>query len=368
MPLVPTELRPGGGRSELPWPRGESAASRAVNDEAGQAPLPAPLELGFVNNMPDAALEATERQFLSLIEAGAGPIDVRVHFFALADVPHDGRAERHLALCYDDLDALVQSPLDAVIITGNEPKAARLSDEPYWGSLARLFDWAESHTLSALFSCLGAHAAVLHFDGIERLRLAQKCSGVFDHASARYHPLTTGLADPWPVAHSRWNGLPEPALRAAGYTVLSRSEQAGVNLFVRQRQSLLVLLQGHPEYDADSLFREYRRDVRRYLAGEQSVWPAIPEGCFDAGTTAALETFRAAARERRDPDLMAGFPERAGTDRSRLSGARQGATRLFGNWLRTITEMKARTHHVATLPGIAAERARRNDFRSLRSL
>ncbi|MGH7101249.1 MAG: homoserine O-succinyltransferase MetA [Acetobacteraceae bacterium] len=351
MPLAPMEVRPGGGRSEPPWLRSESTPSRAVNGEGAQAPLPAPIELGFVNNMPDAALETTERQFLSLIEAGAGPIDVRVHFFALADVPHDGRAERHLALCYDDLDALVQSPLDAVIITGNEPKAARLPDEPYWGSLARLFDWAESHTLSALFSCLSAHAAVRHFDGIERMRLAQKCSGVFDHASARYHPLTTGLADPWPVAHSRWNGLPEPALRAAGYTVLSRSEHAGVNLFVRQRQSLLVLLQGHPEYDGDSLFREYRRDVRRYLAGEQSVWPAIPEGCFDAGTTAALETFRAAARERRDPDLMTWFPERAGIDRARLTRARQDATRLFGNWLRTIAEIKARAQRVAALPG-----------------
>lgn len=368
MPLVPAEARPGGGRSELSWPPGKSAASFAVNDEARQAPLPAPIELGFVNNMPDAALEATERQFLSLIEAGAGPIDVRVHFFALADVPHNGRAERHLALCYDDLEALVQSPLDAVIITGNEPKAARLYDEPYWGSLARLFDWAESHTLSALFSCLSAHAAVLHFDGIERMHLKQKCSGIFDHASPRYHPLTAGLADPWPVAHSRWNGLPEPALRAAGYAVLSLSEQAGVNLFVRQRGSLLVLLQGHPEYDADSLFREYRRDVRRYLAGEQSCWPAIPGGCFDAGTTAALEAFRAAARERRDPDLMAGFPERAGIDRTRLTRARQGATRLFGNWLREIAETKARTHHVAALPGAAADRTKRNDLGSLRLL
>ncbi|MGH7067094.1 MAG: homoserine O-succinyltransferase MetA [Acetobacteraceae bacterium] len=340
MPLVPTETRSYGERRRLPSLSVESPASQAVDGEAIHDSVLAPIELGFVNNMPDAALEATERQFLNLIEAGAGRLDVRVHFFALADVPRGEQAERHLSLCYDDLNALVQSRLDAVIITGNEPKAVRLSDEPYWGSLTRLFDWAESSTLSALFSCLGAHAAALHFDDIERTRLTRKCSGVFDHANSDHHPLTIGLGNRWPVAHSRWNGIPEDVLRAAGYTVLSRSEKAGVNLFVRQGRSLLVLLQGHPEYDADSLFREYRRDVRRCLAGEQSYWPAIPEGCFEAATASLLQDFRATALARRDPATMAGFPERAGIDRARLARARCGAARLFGNWLRTIAEIK----------------------------
>lgn len=218
MPLVPTEARSGGKERTFLLPSVETAGSRAADHEGVPESLPAAIELGFVNNMPDAALEATERQFLSLIEAGAGRLEVRVHFFALADVPRGERAERHLSLCYDDLDALVQSRLDAVIITGNEPKAGRLCDEPYWGSLTRLFDWAESNTLSALLSCLGAHAAALYFDGIERARLAQKCSGVFDHANSDHHPLTIGLGNRWPVAHSRWNGISEEVFRAAGYT------------------------------------------------------------------------------------------------------------------------------------------------------
>ena len=32
--------------------------------------------------------------------------------------------------------------------------------------------------------------------------------------------------------------------------------------------SQFVFLQGHPEYDANSLAREYRRDMDRYMRGE----------------------------------------------------------------------------------------------------
>ena len=36
------------------------------------------IEIGLVNNMPDAALQATERQFSSLLEAASGRLDVRL--------------------------------------------------------------------------------------------------------------------------------------------------------------------------------------------------------------------------------------------------------------------------------------------------
>jgi homoserine O-succinyltransferase len=53
------------------------------------------------------------------------------------------------------------------------------------------------------------------------------------------------------MPHSRWNEIPEEALLACGYRVLTRSEDAGVDAFVKQRNSLFVFFQGHPEYDAD---------------------------------------------------------------------------------------------------------------------
>ena len=65
--------------------------------------------------------------------------------------------------------------MDALIITGAEPRAEAICDEePYWPALTRLIDWAEIGTISTLFSCLAAHAAVLHLDGIKRRPLPQE--------------------------------------------------------------------------------------------------------------------------------------------------------------------------------------------------
>jgi hypothetical protein len=48
------------------------------------------IEIGIVNNMPDAALELTERQFIGLLAAASGKMQVRVRLFAL---PQIGRGE-----------------------------------------------------------------------------------------------------------------------------------------------------------------------------------------------------------------------------------------------------------------------------------
>ena len=68
-----------------------------------------------------------------------------------------------------------------------------------WPALAALFDWIERDGPSAAFSCLGAHAAVLHFDGIERRRLPEKRCGLFEHAVVDFarrimrHQATVGV-------------------------------------------------------------------------------------------------------------------------------------------------------------------------------
>ena len=57
----------------------------------------------------------------------------------------------------------------------------------------------------------------------------------------------------------------ERDLAAKGYSVLTRSDEAGVGLFAKDNNSLFLFVQGHPEYEAETLLREYRRDIGRYL-------------------------------------------------------------------------------------------------------
>jgi homoserine O-succinyltransferase/O-acetyltransferase len=132
------------------------------------------IEIGIVNNMPDATLAATERQFKTLIDHAAAGRRVRVRFCALPGIARGESAARHIEESYDGLDELTRGRLDGLIITGCEPKAASLAAEPYWPALTRLIDWAAENTRSTIFSCLAAHAAVLHLDGIRRVPIGQK--------------------------------------------------------------------------------------------------------------------------------------------------------------------------------------------------
>jgi len=124
------------------------------------------LEIGLVNNMPDAALEATERQFRALLDAAADGIEVRLTLYGLPDVPRTEWGRHHVSSFYSGIGDLWSRHHDGLIVTGTEPRAADLRDEPYWGSLTRVLEWAERNTHSAVWSCLAAHAALLHLDGI----------------------------------------------------------------------------------------------------------------------------------------------------------------------------------------------------------
>src|SRR5271166_3172312 len=134
--------------------------------------------IGLVNNMPDAALRTTEGQFRALLSASAFGGSVCLRSFFLRDVPRSDRARSYLQQYHEPIANLWENPVDGLIVTGSEPRAPLLTDGPYWDSLARLVDWAEDHTVSTIWSCLAAHAAVLHLDGVHCQPLGGKLSGV----------------------------------------------------------------------------------------------------------------------------------------------------------------------------------------------
>jgi homoserine O-succinyltransferase len=296
------------------------------------------LDIGLINNMPDAALESAERQFIEVLEAAAGDVTVRLRLVSVPQVPRSQTGREYLQ-CYSDVEHLWHARPDGIIVTGTEPLAAELRDEPYWGAITQIVDWADANSVSAVWSCLAAHAAVLHLDGVRRHLLDDKRFGVFDCSMAAVHPLLTGAAMPLRVSHSRWNELHEQELAAAGYTILTRSREAGVDTFIRQRNSLFVFFQGHPEYDARALLREYRRDVGRYLRGERDAYPELPHGYVDDVAAVALKAFRTQAELQRRDALLDRFPGALVERRLRPAGNR-AAVNIYGNWLRYLVVEK----------------------------
>jgi homoserine O-succinyltransferase/O-acetyltransferase len=290
----------------------------------------ADLTIGLVNNMPDSALKATERQFMRLLRQAAGDVRIDFHCFTLPSVIRSQSAKGRVEGQYTDIADLDRLPIDGLIVTGAEPLAARLNDEAYWRDLTDIIDWAKSNTRSTIWSCLAAHAAVLYLDGIERERLETKCSGVYDCTSVSSHWLTDGLPAPFKVAHSRLNELPADELTANGYQLLSHSARGGVDSFAKDFGSQFIFFQGHPEYEALSLEREYLRDISRFLAGERDRYPGIPVGYFDTGTELRLLAFALRAQTERRPALISELPER--TLREDVA-AGAAATVMFRNWI-----------------------------------
>jgi homoserine O-succinyltransferase len=319
------------------WP----SNGRPGKPAADPGGIRASVNIGLITNMGDAALEATERQFLALLSAAAGGTRVRLSLYALPDVPRNDFGRDRIQRSYSLLQDLWESRLDGLIITGREPRTPNLKDEPYWNSLIEVLEWAEENTSSTIWSCLAGHAAILHMDGIHRRRSNEKRCGVFDCVQSAGHPLLEGLPAYIKVPHSRWNDIPEDELAACGYSVLTRAEDAGVDTMVKQRNSLFVFFQGHPEYESDTLLLEYRRDVKRYLKGETNTYPSMPRSYFDQNTTAALKALQEKALVDRDQQLLAGVE--AALDGKRVSQTwAPTATRMYANWLRYLYEQKHR--------------------------
>jgi homoserine O-succinyltransferase len=162
----------------------------------------------------------------------------------------------------------------------------------------------------------------------------------------------------WKTPHSRFNEVEAEALDAAGYQILSHSREAGVDMFIKQRRSLFVFLQGHPEYDDAALFGEYRRDLRRFLNGENDCYPELAHGYFSEEATDQLLDFRARATAHRDPTLLEQFP--AAVIGAQLTAPwRDTATHLYSNWLAYLAASRAQQ------PGALGWTTSRNDRRRL---
>jgi homoserine O-succinyltransferase/O-acetyltransferase len=306
------------------------------------------IRIALVNNMPDAALEDTETQFCDLLSDAAQGLSVHLKLVALPKVPRGERGVERLKHLYYGVDELWNHEYDAIIVTGTEPQQPDLRQEPYWNELSNLFDWAKRNTISTILSCLAAHAGVLHNDSIPRIKQHDKIFGVFEFAKQTkpgQHTLMRHSADVLRFPHSRWNGLHADALTACGYQVLTQNGTAGVDCFVkRNEKSLTVHFQGHPEYQSQTLFKEYRRDIRRFLHGERETYPTVPYGYFSADALTCLQEFQRKATAERSEEIMAEFPE-AFVTRQLQNGWHDSAVRVYRNWLEFLSEKKSDTRY-----------------------
>jgi homoserine O-succinyltransferase len=296
--------------------------------------------IGLVNNMAGAAFKATERQFVSLLDSASESIPIHMSFYTLPGLSRAESGGLRFAGHYASVEALLDTHLDGLIVTGREPKMTDLRDEPYWESFTHVLEWARNNTYSAIWSCLAAHAAILQMDGIGRRKSEEKNFGVFECVRVSDHPLTQGLSPRFNVPHSRWNGVAEKDLSDLGYSVLSRIAGNGVDAFVKQEMSLFVFFQGHFEYQSNTLMREYRRDVGRYVKGETDTYPLLPRRYFDRSTEKALTALRDNAVSCRSTGVLTSVA--AALEKTKIENTwERSAACIYRNWLECICARKS---------------------------
>jgi homoserine O-succinyltransferase/O-acetyltransferase len=296
------------------------------------------MKCAFVNNMPDSAFDATERQFLDLLHQGSGGTTIEVQRYAMEGVPRGERVAKRIAEEYSPLEMIRHQPPDLLLVTGANPVEQEIEKELFWHDLSELLSWGTENVHSMLLSCLTAHAALTVFDGIDRENLSSKCTGVFPQEVDATHPLTAGLAEEVSLPHSRWNTVDRDALCAAGYRIALQSDAVGWSVATRTvGRSDVVLVQGHPEYDATSLLREYRRDAYRYAAGERDELPCLPFECVAPEDWPGLvELHETITGKRRQLEVVQAYQFDEVGARAARSWA-EVAERLYANWLAGVT-------------------------------
>jgi len=270
------------------------------------------LHIGLLNIMPDGALKATERQFLRLI--GNSP---------------------------------AAEGLAAIIFTGTNPVHADLAQEDYWSHVQRVFDWADKNVTSVLCSCLASHLALRHFYGIPRLRRANKLFGVYSHRVLdRSHPMLTNINTRFDMPHSRWNDVGAESFAACGLPVLVAGEESGVAMASSPDGFRQIYFQGHPEYDHNSLLKEYRRDLQQYREGNSERAPYLPEHYLTPAGIRLANAYLASGAPISD------FPEAALLEEVDVTW-RDTAKALFANWLGLVYQLTHQDRRLQFMDGIA---------------
>ncbi|WP_424947710.1 homoserine O-succinyltransferase MetA [Candidatus Spongiihabitans sp.] len=250
------------------------------------------LHIGLLNMMPDAALQATERQFLRLVGSSNRIAQFYVHPFTFAEIPRAADAQAHIDKYYSRFDDLKEQGLDALILSGANPAQSDITTEPFWPPLAEVVNWAKDNVCSVMCSCLATHAIVQLLWGFERYALPHKRWGVYSHrVTDQCHPLTANIDSRFDAPHSHVHEVNAQQFRDAGLIVLAEGAESGLHLGASPDGLRFVFFQGHPEYEAVSLLKEYKREVMRFIAGVRADYPPYPQNYFFDDARDVLDAF-----------------------------------------------------------------------------
>lgn len=174
----------------------------------------------------------------------------------------------HMEACYLNFEDVEKEQADALIITGAPVEQIAFEEVRYWPELCYIMDWAEKYVKHSLYICWGAQAGLYHYYGIPKHLLPEKCFGIFQaDVLTPGHPLTKGLEPAFPMPNSRHTEVKKNDIMKAArenLLIVAESKESGIGIVTSTdyRKTFIV---GHLEYEAQTLHREYHRDLQKQL-------------------------------------------------------------------------------------------------------
>jgi len=221
-----------------------------------------PLKIVILNLMPTKVV--TETQLLRVL--GNSPIQVDIELLQTSTHVSKNTSQEHLLKFYKTFDQIKDQYFDGMIITGAPVEQMEFEDVDYWPELCEIMEWTNTHVYSTMHVCWGAQAGLYYHYGIGKRPLPAKTFGIFKHYTCvENHRLLRGFDEVFWAPHSRHTDI-DPALVEAcpRINILARSEEAGL-FIMANHNGRRIFVTGHPEYDRDTLSKEYFRDVDKGL-------------------------------------------------------------------------------------------------------
>lgn len=221
-----------------------------------------PLNLVILNLMPTKIV--TETQLLRKLSNT--PLQIQVELLQMSSHTSHNTDADHLSSFYTTFDKIRDKRYDGMIITGAPVENMDFTDVDYWPELCEIMAWTRTHVHATLHVCWGAQAGLYYHYNIPKYSLPKNSSEFFPTPPSRSSPpLFRGFDDEFFIPHSRHTeNHVEDILKIPELELLAVSKEAGV-FAVKSEDNRRFFITGHPEYDQDTLAREYFRDKGKGL-------------------------------------------------------------------------------------------------------
>lgn len=167
---------------------------------------------------------------------------------------------------YQTFDDIKDNKYDGMIITGAPVEDMEFEEVDYWEELCKIMEWSKDNVQSTFHICWGAQAGLYYHYGIKKYKLKEKMFGIYKHRLITPKSrLFRGFDEEFYAPHSRHTTVRiEDIEKNPNLKLMAVSDEAGAYV-VGDKEGTQFFVMGHSEYDADTLAKEYFRDINKGL-------------------------------------------------------------------------------------------------------